>query len=161
MRLRLDNAAPGVIAAPPVIHDRGGRTQIMLSYSTQYEYYADHSDDPMYDDGLEHKVQALARYGFSRGGGLTVIGAYVDSYDPVRTTDSGQNDEYNTYLASVRVDYPIGERMSIDFGYSWADVDYSNSYTDFKDRTDDTYFAGLGYRVSPKLKFRLAHSTNG
>lgn len=151
------NTAIGLTESPEILPNSTGRSSLMLGYTLQYQHYADNSERDEFSHGTENGLEGFMTYNLGKGRSLGLLGHFSNSYDPMRTTDSGEQDSFNTYRGTLSLDWPFNSRFGAGLGYSRAYVDYEEDYTEFKDRIDDTYSITADYFYSPKTTLYLGY----
>jgi hypothetical protein len=134
----------------------GGRGfQAYLSYTPEFEFHADNSDE----DIVTHLAGGLLSWRLRSGLTLELINRYSVDYQDYYQGISGSRNEYASNLVGLNVFYPVGSRLDLRFDYHHYQIMYDAEDDDDRDRTDQSLSAYLFYKVLSKSSVFINYHT--
>ncbi|MCF6179418.1 MAG: outer membrane beta-barrel protein [Geopsychrobacter sp.] len=122
--------------------------QAYLSYEANIKRHKNASSE----DITTHKARGLLRGTLASGLSVEFNDVYTQSYDAYAATVVTEQSKFDSNLAALKADIPLGERFKVRLDYSNFVVDYDNISNNFRDRTDNKVTGTFFYAVSQKTR---------
>jgi polysaccharide biosynthesis protein VpsM len=125
----------------------GGRNfQAYLSYSPEFEFYAENTDQ----DISTHLANGLLSWRPRSGLALELIDQFTVGYQEYDEGLSISRDEYTSNLVGFDVLYPVGSRLDLRVDLQNYQIAYDATEDADRDRTDQSLSAYVFYKVRSK-----------
>lgn len=124
----------------------GRRFQGYLSYSPEFEFYADDSDENI----ETHLANGLVSWRLRSGLALELIDQFTLGYQDYNVGPPQSRDEYCSNLLGFNVLYPVGSKLALRFDYQNYQILYDESEDAERDRMDNSLSAYAIFNVLPK-----------
>jgi hypothetical protein len=122
------------------------RFQAYLSYSPEFEFYADNADENI----ETHLANGLVAWRLRSGLALELIDQFSIGYQDFNVGVSQSRDEYYSNLAGFNVLYPVGGKLALRFNFQKYQITYDEDEEADRDRTDNSLSGYALFHVLPK-----------
>lgn len=127
-----------------------------LSYSKQYDYYKNFSEE---DTSIE-KVETVLLAESRAKGGIRLFGSLINGFDPFDVGETRSQDEYENRTFGVVFSYRAPERFTLNLEGRQFALDYDDPQSTFRNREDLVWSTSLAYRFSGKVQGVVEYKNN-
>lgn len=146
LEISTSTTSPGGLQVSRMKPEANRRWQSYLMYSPQFVFYSDFSEH----DHTNHRIEGLLQYNFASGFSIDLMDQYNIREE---INDNGIDNtlyEYTDNIFSVIATYEPSEKFLFRTDFSNYQLDYDETFNEYRDRTDNTFAFYVFYKIRPK-----------